>query len=61
MFFSVEGGMWSESRRVRLEGCKAKVKLRVTEVNIQKWALKHAIALTLTLTFMACSINNVVH
>jgi hypothetical protein len=32
-FFSVEGGRWSESRRVRLEGCKAKVKLRVTEVS----------------------------
>jgi len=29
----VEGGRWSESRRVRLEGCKAKVKLRVTEVS----------------------------
>ena len=31
--FSIEGGRWCESKRIRMEGHKAKAKLRATEVN----------------------------
>ena len=30
--FSIEGGRWCESKRIRMEGHKAKAKLRATEV-----------------------------